>query len=156
MTPQPAPQARPPILTGQHIGQAHYATRALLETSLAKHGLAFPSWLMASFIATAGPVVTEAAAIERITEGLKVDDATAVSALDDLIAHGLVVRTADPTPSVELTGTGDALVQQLLAATSGIAERLYGDLSPADLETARRVLETVTARANAELASASV
>jgi DNA-binding MarR family transcriptional regulator len=149
-------QTQPPILTGQHIGQAHYATRALLETSLGKTDLSFPSWLMASFIATAGPVVTEAAAIERITGGLKVDDATAHNALDDLIGAGYVVRTTDATePSVELTETGGALVQQLLTATSGIAERLYGDLSPTDLETARRVLQTVTERANAELAAAS-
>ncbi len=144
-------QTQPPILTGQHIGQAHYATRALLETSLAQHGLPFADWLMASFIATAGPVVTEAAAIERVTGGLKVDAATARTALDDLIAAGHVVRTTDDETSVRLTETGDALVQQLLAATSGIAERLYGDLSPTDLETARRVLQTVTERANAEL-----
>jgi DNA-binding MarR family transcriptional regulator len=147
-------QNQPPILTGQHIGQAHYATRALLETSLAKTALPFASWLMASFIATAGPVVTEAAAIERITGGLKVDEATARTALDDLIARGYAARTTDTSPpSVELTESGAALVQQLTAATSGIAERLYGDLSRADLETARRVLETVTARANAELAA---
>jgi DNA-binding MarR family transcriptional regulator len=145
-------QPQPPILTGQHIGQAHYATRALLESSLAEAGLPFASWLMASFIATAGPVVTEAAAIERITGGLKVDDAAARTALDDLITKGYVHRATDTSePSVQLTDTGDALVRQLLAATSGIADRLYGDLSPADLETARRVLETVTARANAEL-----
>lgn len=153
MTPPPAPQAQPPILTGQHIGQAHYATRALLESSLAQHGLPFPSWLMASFIATAGPVVTEAAAIERITGGLKVDAATARAVVEDLVARGLVARTGDATASVELTGTGNGLVQELLTATSGIADRLYGDLSPADLETARRVLDTVTQRANAELAS---
>jgi DNA-binding MarR family transcriptional regulator len=145
-------QTQAPILTGQHIGQAHYATRALLESSLAEHGLPFASWLGASFIATAGPVVTEAAAIERLTGGLKVDEDTARAAINDLVAAGLVVRTADDAPSVELSEKGAALVQQLTAATSGIAQRLYGDLSPADLETARRVLETVTARANSELA----
>ncbi len=144
-------QTQPPILTGQHIGQAHYATRALLEASLAKTGTPFVNWLMASFIATAGPVVTEAAAIERITDGLKVDEATARAALEDLIATGVVARTADTPASVELTPSGDALVRNLTAATSGIAERLYGDLSPDDLETARRVLVTVTERANTEL-----
>ena len=105
-------QTQPPILTGQHIGQAHYATRALLEASLAKTGTPFVNWLMASFIATAGPVVTEAAAIERITDGLKVDQATARAALEDLIATGVAARTADTPASVELTPSGDALGPQ--------------------------------------------
>jgi DNA-binding MarR family transcriptional regulator len=146
-------QTQPPILTGQHIGQAHYATRALLETSLAKTGVPFASWLMASFIATAGPVVTEAAAFERITDGLKVDDGTAADALEQLVAAGLVAHIPGEPAQVELTASGAALVQELTATTSGIAVRLYGDIAPDDLETARRVLETVTRRANAELAA---
>jgi DNA-binding MarR family transcriptional regulator len=146
-------RTQPPILTGQHIGQAHYATRALLEASLAKTGIPFASWLMASFIATAGPVVTEAATIERITDGLKVDDRTARDALDGLIGAGLVARVSGEPPQVELTASGAARVQELTAATSGIAARLYGDIAPDDLETTRRVLETVTERANAELSA---
>src|SRR5882672_3223281 len=113
-------QTQPPILTGQHIGQAHYATRALLETSLAKTGIPFASWLLASFIATAGPVVTEAAAIERITDGLKVDRGTAQDALDVLVAAGLVARTSGEPPQVELTASGAVRVQELTAATSRI------------------------------------
>ena len=146
-------QTQPPILTGQHIGQAHYATRALLEASLAKSGIPFAGWLMASFIATAGPIVTEAATIERITDGLKVDDGTARGALEELIGVGLVVRIPGEPPQVELTASGAAWVQELTAATSGIAARLYGDIAPDDLETTRRVLVTVTERANAELGS---
>ena len=146
-------QTQPPILTGQHIGQAHYATRALLETSLAKTGIPFAGWLMASFIATAGPVVTEAAAIERITDGLKVDERTAGDALEQLVGAGWVKRTPGEPPRIELAPSGAARVQELTAATSGIAARLYGDIAPDDLEIARRVLETVTERANAELAA---
>ncbi|HEY5987679.1 MAG TPA: hypothetical protein VIV12_15085 [Streptosporangiaceae bacterium] len=56
------------------------------------------------------------------------------------------------TPRVGLTGAGQARYRQIRTAIGEITERLYGDLPAADLAIAGRVLATITARANEELA----
>ena len=53
---------------------------------------------------------------------------------------------------VGLTDAGQARYQQIRTAIGDITARLYGDLPADDLATTGRVLTTITARANAELA----
>jgi hypothetical protein len=50
-----------------------------------------------------------------------------------------------------LTDRGQRVHGRVRAATTEITERLWGDLPADDLATAGRVLDTVLARANAEL-----
>jgi DNA-binding MarR family transcriptional regulator len=146
---------QPPILTGQHIGQAHYATRAVLEASLAETGTPFVSWIAVNLVATNGPVVDRTTVVAGLVGGLKLDQRAADDALDAVISTGLVAPTIDDSSRVELTASGEALFRKVSAAASAIVDRLYGGIAPEELETARRVLVTVTERANAELASAA-
>jgi DNA-binding MarR family transcriptional regulator len=141
-----------PILTGQHIGQAHYATRAVLEASLAETGVPFVSWLAINLVATNGPVVERSFVVAGLVGGLKIDQPAAHGALNAAITDGLIAPATGDATRVELTPTGAALFQQISAVVSGIVERLYRDIDPEALETARTVLVTVTERANAELA----
>jgi hypothetical protein len=53
---------------------------------------------------------------------------------------------------VTLTDRGQQVHAELRAATTAITQRLWGDLPAEDLATAGRVLDTVLARANVELA----
>jgi hypothetical protein len=60
-----------------------------------------------------------------------------------------------PMPArVEARDAGRQLHAGVRGAVTAITERLWGDLPQEDLESAGRVLATVLARANAELASA--
>jgi DNA-binding MarR family transcriptional regulator len=137
-------------LNGQDIGQAHKATNAVLERLLADTGMSFVDWVTMNAIATSEPVVTEDAITQRVAFGLKVDEASVGSAMDELIAAGLLARTSDST--VELTSAGRQRYQRVRAGIDELSARFYGDVPAADLATAHRVLALVTDRANAELA----
>jgi DNA-binding MarR family transcriptional regulator len=142
-----------PILSGQDIGQAHYATRAVLERLLAGTGLEFGAWVTLNLVGGSDPALDESDVLARVVHGLKVDETTARSAVSELVDRGLITRTA-PTanPKITLTPAGSARRQQALDGLAQITQRLYGGLPPEDLAAAHRVLSTVTSRANAELA----
>ena len=144
-----------PTFTGQDIGLAHYATRALLEASLAESGTSFVDWLVINIVATDGPAVTRDHIVARITDGLKVDASAASEALDGVLATGLVTASTDDASRVDLTPAGEDLVRRVRAAIDRITEVVYGGRPADDLATAHRVLVTVRERANAALAGAS-
>jgi DNA-binding MarR family transcriptional regulator len=139
-------------LTGQTIGQAHYATRAVLEQFLAGSGLPFDRSVVLNLLGQEGPVVAEAVVVSRVTSGLKVDAAAVAVILADLIQRGLLERTSsDGAAHLGLTASGTATFEHLSDGLAGITARLYGGLPEADLAVAGRVLVAVTERANAEL-----
>ena len=140
-------------LTGQDIGLAFYATRALLEAALADSGTNFESWLAVNNVATDNAAVDRAIIVARLSNGLKVSEAAASNALDDTIAAGLLTQVEDS--SFRLTEAGDALFAQVTKEIDRIVEVVYGGLPADDLATAHRVLVTVKDRANAALAAAS-
>jgi DNA-binding MarR family transcriptional regulator len=89
-----------------------------------------------------------------VVDGLKVSDETAQAHVAALAAAQLVrLPDGDGSP-VELTDAGRKLHGRIRAAVTEITERMWGDLPAEDLDTAGRVLSTVLARANAELAAA--
>lgn len=142
-----------PLLTGQDIGMAHYATRAVLEQLLARHDLSFVDSLCMNVLAGADTAVARDSVVQRVTYGLKIDAAPVVESLDQLVARGLVAQVADDAARVELTASGRDVHQMVRTGISQIVDRLYGGLASDDLATAQRVLGIVTERANAELAS---
>jgi len=141
-------------LTGQDIGRAHYATRAVLEAALAQTGTSFLSWLALNAVATADTVATEAQVVHRLVDGLKIDAAPARETIDELVAAELLRRSPGAGSDVELmlTGTGEARVAAVQSVSGALTERLYAGLATDDLAVAQRILATVTARANEELA----
>jgi len=87
-----------------------------------------------------------------MTGALKIDDSAALAAIAELTASQLMESSPGEDSHVGLTDAGQARYQQIRAAIGEINARLYGDLPADDLATAGRVLTTITARANAELA----
>ena len=144
-----------PLLTGQDIGQAEKATRAVLDRLLAQTGTTFHGWVILNLLATHGSALGHDELASRVTHGLKIDEATVDAAVTDLVEHGLLRRTpsAAAGPDITLTPSGTARFHQLRDGIAQITERLYGGLPADDLAVAHRVLAAVTERANAALAS---
>ncbi|MEU7754443.1 MarR family winged helix-turn-helix transcriptional regulator [Micromonospora sp. NPDC049171] len=148
-----------PTLNGQVIGQAHYATRALLERATAPLGVTFTQLVALNALAQ-GPV--EAAHLtQRVTSTLKVDEPTVHQLIAHLVDAGLatVERPSSPAgeePLVALTDTGHAAQRGVVAAVADLSARLYADIPTDEASTAARVLTLVTHRANAELAAIPV
>jgi hypothetical protein len=157
-----------PTLNGQTIGQAHLATKALLARALTEAGLDFESSVILNLVGGHGGSIPEPELVEAAANGLKMSLTEARQVLAGLVERGLVrhgVRSDDGSDGggsrggdggagygVELTVAGTDRFQQLTASIAGITDRLYGDLPTADRDVTARVLLTVTARANAELA----
>lgn len=141
-----------PTLNGQVIGQAHYATRAVLEGVLSTTGTTFHESVALNATADSGGSIERHPLVERMTSTLKIDTTTVETVLAGLIAQGLLeVESADPA-RLTMTAGGSGLHHTHRAALADITARLYADLPAEDLAAAGRVLTEVTARANAVLA----
>ena len=144
-----------PTLTGQDIGQAEKATRAVLDRLLAETRTEFHGWVILNVLGTNGSTLDQNELMGRVVHGLKIDEPTVHAALAELVDHGLISRTpfAETGPQITLMPAGTARFHQVREGIGQITQRLYGGLPTEDLATAHRVLATVTERANAELAS---
>ncbi|RLP86184.1 hypothetical protein EAD89_21675 [Micromonospora sp. BL4] len=141
-----------PTLNGQVIGQAHYATRALLERAVTPLGISFGHALTLN--ALAAGTIERTGLVHRITSTLKIDEPAAHTLITQLVDAGLA-RPDDQTdaPRVRLTDAGHAVQGRVADAVAGLTTRLYGDLPADETNAAARVLTLVTQRANAELAA---
>ena len=139
-----------PTLNGQVIGQAERATRAVLEVLLAETNTPFVNWVTVNLIAAQGEIAVDEL-IAQLIAGLRIEESEALSAVDDLERASLVTVT----DQVRLTPEGLERYQRISDGIGEITRRLYRDLPHDDLVVARRVLETLTDRARAELASTS-
>ncbi|WP_200214285.1 MarR family winged helix-turn-helix transcriptional regulator [Micromonospora coerulea] len=145
---------RTPVLTGQVIGQAHYATRAVLERELAAMGLTFFQSLALNAVAAEGGAVEHAPLVDRMTGALKVDESAVQATIDELSAAGLLRTLPSGGSGLALTDAGRARQRQVADGVAGIVARLYADIPAAELEVAGRVLTLLKQRADAELATA--
>ena len=141
---------QPATLNGQVIGQAERATRAVLEVLLAETDTTFTNWVALNLVATHGTVTVDSL-VEQLVTGLRITDAAARRSIDDLVSSALMTIAG----TVRLTTGGRGRYQRISDGVADITRRLYHDLPHDDLVVARRVLETLTERARAELANAS-
>ncbi|MFE9021022.1 MarR family transcriptional regulator [Streptomyces sp. NPDC007808] len=152
-TPDSAPtsaSASAPPLNPRVIALAHYASRALLENVLGRHGATFQQSVTLRLVAVAGEPVERGELVDGVVGALKIDRAEAHSVVDELIAARLL---AGQEPSrVRITDAGRELYDRTTAETAPITARIYAGLPAQDLAVAGRVLTLVTERANAELA----
>lgn len=131
------------------IGMAERKLRALLDRKLILAGLSFPAWTTLVFLAP-GPL-SRAQLIQRQQQGQVVSgDAEAAETLDTLLATGLLHQTADA--QLSLSSAGSQLFSTLSAQVKATVEKLFGDISPADLETTRRTLLHISEQADLLLA----
>jgi hypothetical protein len=142
-----------PTFSTQVIGQTEKALNAILEGLLAGTGLTEPQWVTLTLTVASGGTVERDELVRRLGGVLKVGDADVQAHIGELAAAKLL-DAGDGTGSVNVTEAGRQLHGQIRTGATEITQRLWGDLPAEDLATAGRVLSTVLARANAELARA--
>jgi DNA-binding MarR family transcriptional regulator len=144
-----------PPLTGQHIGEAENAIRAVLDALLAETETTFHQWVALRVLAATDSGLELEQLVQRMTSGLKVEPSSVLAAVGQLDAGGLVTVRDEDVEVVEvvgLTDAGRARHRRIQDGVDRITRQLYGDLPVDDLVTTRRVLAIVTERANAVFA----
>ena len=140
--------------SAQLLGQTEKAANAILKRLLVEPGLTEPQWVTLTIAVISGDNLDRDRLIDRVAAAAKFSEAEAQARITELADARLLHVPDDERAPVKPTEAGQQLHTQVRAAVSQITQRLWGDLPVEDLETAGRVLSTVLARANAELASA--
>lgn len=138
---------------GRAIGLAHYASRAVLESVLARHGITFPQSVALRFAVASGPPAGRAELVGHLTDALKVTGADADAVIGELAGAGLL-ESRQPS-SLRVTDAGRETQERISAETRAVSGRIYAGIPAADLAVAGRVLALVRERADAELAAAA-
>ena len=141
-----------PSLNPQVIGQAESALGAILDPLLARTGTTFNQWLVLTVSAASGAAIDRGQLLTRITGARKIDDPAVLTAIAELTSAELVQALPGEGSRIGLTEAGQARYRSIRTALGEVTSRLFGGLPAEDLATAGRVLSTVLARANAELA----
>ena len=139
-----APQA----VMAQQIGRAENALRAVLNQVLAESGMDYISWVTLNLLATSGPSTDPEQCVSRVVNALKIPVEQVRATVEALMRQGLFEANRG---GLALTGDGQGLYLRLRDGVAKITERLYDSISASDLQTAQRVLEIITERANTEL-----
>ncbi|MFE7191767.1 MarR family transcriptional regulator [Kitasatospora sp. NPDC057541] len=140
-------------VNGRVVALAHYASRALLEAALARHGLTFEQNVALRTVAQAGGSLGREALVGEVVGFLKAPEPAVRAVLDGMVATGLLEEDPTEVSRLRFTGAGRALADDTGAEGAGIAARLYAGVPAEDLAVAGRVLALATDRANAELAA---
>jgi DNA-binding MarR family transcriptional regulator len=136
------------------IGQTEKALNAILRRQLDGTALNERHWVTLTLTLTSGGTVDRNELIGRVAGALKVSEAEAQDQITALADAQLLQVDDDAGAPVTVTDAGRQLHGRIRATVTQITERLWGDLPAEELATAGRVLSTVLARANAELAAA--
>ena len=102
-----------------------------------------------------GGTVEREQLVGRLAGALKVSEGEAQAHIAELAAAELLNAPDGEGSPVTVTDAGQQLHGQIRTVVTEITQRMWGDLSPEDLATAGRVLSTILARANEELAGVS-
>ena len=144
-TPTPAGQS---ILGGRDIGVTYFAISGLRDVLLAEVNLTFADSLLLNALAGSGGSATRDELATVLVNELKIAAETASARVDELVARDLAF---DAGGTIAATAVGIEAHGRFTESVAQNAPRLYGDIPDEDLAITRRVLETVTARANREL-----
>ncbi|HXT94570.1 MAG TPA: hypothetical protein VN714_35505 [Trebonia sp.] len=138
-------------LNPQVIGQTESALGALLGPVLAETRTSFEQWVVLALTADGTPV-NHAQLVARIVDARKLPAGDVAAAIAELAAAGALTAEAG---TVALTAAGQDRHRRIRARIQEVTSGLF-DFPAEDLATVGRVLVTVTARANAFLASHGV
>jgi DNA-binding MarR family transcriptional regulator len=146
MSPTTSPTFGAPVL-----GQTEKALNAILSRELAGTGLTEPLWVTLTVTVGGGGTVDRDELIAQLAGVFRVSKAEAESRIAELEAAQLLQSSDGERSPVEVTESGRQLHGEIRGAVTEITQRLWGDLPAEDLAIAGRVLDTILARADAEL-----
>jgi DNA-binding MarR family transcriptional regulator len=142
-----------PTFSARALGETEKALNGILRRELAGTGLTEPQWVILTLTVFSGGTVERDELAGRVAGVFKISQAEAQARIAELATTGLFEAPGDEGSPVKVTDAGQQLHARIRSATTQITERLWGDLPAEDLATAGRVLSTVLARADAELAA---
>ncbi|NUT23790.1 MAG: hypothetical protein HOV77_31895 [Hamadaea sp.] len=139
-----------PTLTGQDIAEAQGALRALLDTMLAGTDATANEFITLRVLAVRGPYEDPGVLHDFLVSQRQLDltPLGAADLLAGLEEAGLAEGTARAAGPARITDAGKRVLTRLTELTSPATRQVFGDLDPAELATARRVLAEVTQRAD--------
>lgn len=143
-----------PTFGPQVLGQTEKALNAILDRRLAGTGLTEHQWITLTLTVVGGGTVDRDQLVGRVAGALKVSEPAAQARIAELVAVQLLKAPDGEGLPVQVTDAGQQLYGEIRADVAEITQRLWGDLPADDLATAGRVLSTILARADAELAGA--
>jgi hypothetical protein len=143
-----------PTFGPQIIGQTEKALNAILGRQLAGTGLTEPGWVTLTLTVASGGAVDRDQLIGRVAGALRVSEAEAQAHIAELTAAQLLQAPDGERSPVTVTEAGQELHGRIRTAVTEITGRMWGDLPAQELATAGRVLSTILARTDAELAGA--
>src|SRR6266702_4927416 len=125
-----------PALTGQDIGEAAEAVRALLDSVVASTGRSASEFLALRILALRGPITPPSALHDLLAQQRQfgLDQAGAAELLTRLENEGLTSGTSEHHPGpARLTDKGHAAFSHLTAAVAATTSQLYAGIDPQDL-----------------------
>jgi hypothetical protein len=140
-----------PPLT-QFIGRTERTLRALMDQVLAGTGGTFHQWVALNFTAVNGESIDRPQLIARLTNALRIDDTAADAVITELAAEGLL--QAESESVVALSDAGRVRYARIRDAIDQTTVPLFADIPADDEATTRRVLTTISDRADTQLARA--
>jgi DNA-binding MarR family transcriptional regulator len=139
-----------PPLT-QVIGRTERTLQALMDQVLAGAGGTFHQWVALTFTAGDGDGIERRQLIRRLAAALQIDDTGAEATIAGMAGEGLLQASGS---AVVLSDAGRKRYAAIRAAIDQIAAPLFAGI-PADDEAAtRRVLTTISERADTQLRAA--
>jgi hypothetical protein len=144
----------PSTFTAKLLGQTEKAANALLQRILAGHDLTEPQWVTLSVAMTNEGPVTNDELVGQVSSAAKFSRADVEADVSSLSSRGLLA--VEGPGGLSVSERGRATFSDVRTSTTGLAERLWGDVDPADLATSARVLSAILAHADEELAAATV
>lgn len=134
------------------IGQTEKALNAILGRLLAESGLTEPQWVTLNLAVAGGEPIDVDELTHRVAGVLKVDRSEAHACIVELGDRRLVDMSGEEGAVVTVTDEGRDFRDGIGGVVAQITERLWGDLPTEDLDVTARVLSTVLARVDGELA----
>jgi MarR family transcriptional regulator for hemolysin len=135
------PEATP---IGLHLTRTSRLVGRAFDDALAKAGGSLPVWLVLLSLK-----INRTANQRQLAHAVGVTEATLTHHLGSMEKDGLITRSRDPANRrnhvIELTPHGEAEFITLAAAARGFDARLRANLSAADIETLRTLLDRVGA-----------
>jgi hypothetical protein len=140
-----------PAFTPAILGQTEKALNAILGRHLAGTGVSEPQWVILSVAIAGDEAVDRGEFAGKVAGVLKVSEADADAQIGELAAARMLdVSDGEVKPSE----AGQELHSRIRVAVTEITQRMWGDLPAEDLAVTARVLGTILARADTELAGA--
>jgi DNA-binding MarR family transcriptional regulator len=140
-----------PPLT-QVIGRTERALGPLMDRVLAGTGGTFHQWVALNFTAVDGDSIDRSQLIARLANALQIDDTAAEATIAEMADEGLLQTVSGSV--VALSDAGRERYARIRAATDQTSAPLYAGIPADDLATTRRVLTTISERADTQLARA--